>query len=84
MSDEEDDQLQRAVLDRLLDLHQATVDELIQDLTARQPGSSARFDERDAVERAIRDLARAGLVHQVDRLVVPSRPARRFFELWGG
>lgn len=83
MSEEEDDQIQRAVLDRLLDLNQATVEELIRDLTAGEPERSAGFEERDAIERAIRDLARAGLAHQVDRLVMPSWAARRFLELWG-
>lgn len=83
MTDDQDDQLQRAALDRLLELQQATVAELIRDLTAGSTAST-RFHERDSVERAIRDLVRAGLAHRVGDLVTPSRAARRFFELWGG
>jgi hypothetical protein len=39
------------------------------------------FSERDALERAIRDLRQVGLVHQSDELVSLTRAARHFDSL---
>jgi hypothetical protein len=77
---EGDDPVEAAVLRQLLFLHpaQVTVEELIADL-AEDPGE---FAERDAIERAVRDLARAGLLHRNGGFAVPSRAALRFNELW--
>ena len=80
MTGDSDDQLQKAVLDRLLELGQLSVAELIRDLTA-QPDD---FVASDPVERAVRDLVRAGLVHRHDHFVSPTRAAVRFHELAGG
>jgi hypothetical protein len=77
---EGDDLLESAVLRQLLHLHptQVTVGELIADVAA----DPEEFAERDSVERAVRDLARAGLVHRSGEFAVPSRAALRFSELW--
>jgi hypothetical protein len=68
-----------AVLQRLLDLHpvQVTAAELVREIGGESPG----FAERDAIERAVRDLGAAGLVHSNDAFVLPTRAALRFSEL---
>ena len=78
----EDAEVEAAVLRQLLLLHptQLTVEELIVDL-AEDPEA---FPERDAIERAVRELARAGLVHRNGEFTVPSRAALRFDQLLGG
>ncbi len=75
----EDDATESAVLQHLLTVHPAplTPTELIREIA----GPDAGFAERDAVERAVRDLGAAGLVNRGDGLVVPSRAALRFSEL---
>jgi hypothetical protein len=75
----EDAANESAVLQQLLDLHptQVTVTELLREVG----GEFADFDERDAIERAVRDLVGAGLLHRRDDFVVPSRAAVRFNEL---
>ena len=73
--------VEAAVLRELLLLHpvQVTVEELIVDLAA----DPEEFAERDAIERAVRDLARAGLLHRNGEFALPSRAALRFDELLG-
>jgi hypothetical protein len=68
-----------AVLQRLLDLHPVlvTTPELVREVGGESPG----FAERDAIERAVRDLTGAGLLHSHDGLVLPTRAALRFSEL---
>ncbi|HYJ21475.1 MAG TPA: hypothetical protein VEW07_05560 [Solirubrobacterales bacterium] len=68
-----------AVLQRLLDLHpvQVTAAELVREVGGMSPG----FAERDAIERAVRDLSGAGLLHSHDGFVLPTRAALRFSEL---
>jgi hypothetical protein len=75
----EDSAFEAAVLRRLLSLHptQVTLAELTRELSA----DSDDFAERDAVERAVDELARAGLLHRNNDLVFPSRAALRFEEL---
>ena len=75
----EDAATESAVLQQVLALHpvQVTVAELIRELG----GESPSFRERDAIERAVRDLTGAGLLHGQDAFVVPSRAALRFSEL---
>jgi hypothetical protein len=51
--------------------------ELIRDVG----GESPDFEQRDAIERAVRDLTGAGLLHRHDSFVLPSRAAIRFDEL---
>ena len=75
----EDEDVESAVLQQLLDLHpaQLTLEELTREFGAR----CGDFGARDAVERAVRDLAGAGLLHRGDEFVVPTRAALRFSEL---
>lgn len=79
---DEDAVIESAVLAQLLALHpiQITFEELLREVA----GQPEDFGQRDAVERAVRDLAAAGLVHLNDDFVVPSRAALRFDELLGG
>lgn len=78
----EDAAVEAAVLRQLLLIHpaQVTVEELIVDVAA-DPDA---FAERDAIERAVRELARAGLVHRNGEFAIPSRAALRSDELLGG
>jgi hypothetical protein len=78
---EDDAAIEALVLRQLLALYpgQLTLEELVRELAA----GSEDFNQRDAVERAVRDLAAAGLLHRSGDLVLPSRAARRFDELLG-
>lgn len=73
--------IEAAVLQQLLALHpvQFTLAELVREIG----GGSGRFALKDAVERAVRDLAAAGLAHRNGEVVLPSRAALRFDELLG-
>jgi predicted transcriptional regulator len=81
IADRDDAETEATVLRQLLLLHPVilTVEELIRDIAA----DPEDFAERDAIERAVRDLARAGLVHRSGELAIPSRAALRFDELLG-
>jgi hypothetical protein len=67
------------VIQHLLDLHPAQVSdaELVRELS----GEGAGFAERDAIERAVRDLGAVGLLHHNGDLVAPTRAALRLSEL---
>jgi hypothetical protein len=75
----EDEGVESVVLRQLLDLHptQLTLTELV-----REIGGGGGFAERDAIRRAVRDLAAVGLLHQGDEFVTPTRAALRFSELF--
>jgi hypothetical protein len=75
----EDESVESAVLRQLLDLHptQLTIAELVREFG--DDGGS--FAGRDAVERAVRDLAAVGLLHKSANFVTPTRAALRFSEL---
>jgi phage head maturation protease len=75
----EDAATESAVLQQLLDLHptQVTMEELLLEVG----GQFADFAERDAIDRAVRDLAGVGLLHRHDSFVLPTRAALRFNEL---
>jgi len=75
----EDESVESAVLQQLLDLHPArlTLEELARECGARR----SDFAAQDAVERAVRDLTAAGLLHQGEEFVAPTRAALRFNEL---
>jgi hypothetical protein len=77
----DDAAVEATVLRQLLLLHptQVTVEELIVDVAA----DPEAFAERDAIERAVRDLSRAGLAHRNGEFAIPSRAALRFEELLG-
>ncbi len=70
------------MLRQLLAIHpvQVTFGELLREV-ADEPTD---FAQRDAVERAVRDLAAVGLLHRNEDFVLPSRAALRFDELLGG
>lgn len=76
---EEDRACETAVLHLVLALHPTPL--TIADL-ARELGDG-EFGQRDAVERAVRDLVGSGLLHRSEALVLPSRAALRFEELTG-
>jgi hypothetical protein len=44
-------------------------------------GDPEEFSERDRIERAVRELVRAGLVFRVAEVVLPTRAALRAYEL---
>lgn len=75
----EDDATEVAVLQHVLSLHptQVTLAELIRELS----GGAAGFRERDAIERAVRDLVATGLLHHREGFVLPTRAALRFSQL---
>jgi hypothetical protein len=74
---ERDAAIESAVLQLALALHPAslTVEEL-----AREMGADGGA-ERDALERAVRDLSGAGLLRRRAGVVTPTRAALRFDEL---
>jgi hypothetical protein len=76
----EDEIMERSVLTQVLFLHpaQLTILEL-----ALRVETDLRSCEQDAVERAVRDLTRDGLVFCDCRRISPSRAAVRFDELLG-
>jgi hypothetical protein len=75
----EDTATESAVLQQVLDIHPVlvTAAELIRELGGGSPG----FAERDAIERAVRDLIGAGLLHEHGSFLIPTRAALRFSEL---
>jgi predicted transcriptional regulator len=75
----EDEEVEAAVLRQLLDLHPTRL--TLEDLTREVGGCDGGFAERDAVARAVRDLAAVGLLHREERFVTPTRTAMRFSEL---
>jgi hypothetical protein len=75
----EDAATESALLQQVLALHPTavTIAELKRELSA----GGDDFSAGDAVERAVRDLAAAGLLHRSDAFVLPTRAALRFDEL---
>jgi hypothetical protein len=72
---EQDAALESAALQQVLALHPATLslDELVREL--------GEEDDAEPVERAVRDLAAAGLLRRSGDMVLPTRAALRFDEL---
>jgi hypothetical protein len=79
-ADREDQIIQSALLANVIAQHptQLTVLELVTEMAA----DPEDFGRRDAIERAIRDLAGAGLLHRHGPFVLPSRAALLSDELW--
>lgn len=73
--------IEAAVLRQLLALHpiQLTLGELMREIA----GATHDFALNDAVERAVHDLAAAGLVMRNGEVILPSRAALRCDELLG-
>jgi hypothetical protein len=67
------------VLRQVLEIHPVllTQAELIREIAGEDPA----FAERDAIERAVRDLGGVGLLHGSGEFVVPTRAALHFSEL---
>jgi hypothetical protein len=78
---QEDEIMERSVLTQVLLLHPAQL--TILELSLRVE-SDLRERDQDAVERAVRELARDGLLTCDCRRLAPSRAAVRFDELLGG
>jgi hypothetical protein len=64
---------QTAVLRQILDLHPEPL--TLAELTREMTHDSTDFQERDRIERAVRDLIGGGLLHLVGDLVLPTRAA---------
>jgi predicted transcriptional regulator len=79
---QEDMAVESAVLQQVLALHPTAV--TVEELTRELGEERDSFAERDAIERAVRDLAGAGLVHRSEHFVLPTRAALRFDELLAG
>lgn len=77
---EEDRGCEAAVLHHVLVLHPTPL--ALADIV-RELGGNDDFGQRDAVERAVRDLTGCGLLHRSGALVLPSHAALRFEELSG-
>ncbi|HWM63688.1 MAG TPA: hypothetical protein VNP96_06830 [Solirubrobacterales bacterium] len=78
---DEDGKVERAVLSFLLDDHaghQLTIPEVSRAMNAGR----ADFRREDAVERAIRELDGAGLLHCRGGFAAPTRAALYFARLW--
>jgi len=78
---QEDEIMERSVLTQVLLLHPAQLS--ILELALRVE-TDLRSCEQDAVERAVRELSRDGLLTCDCRRLAPSRAAVRFDELLGG
>lgn len=77
----EDAAVESAVLQHVLALHPTGLTR--EEIALELGGGEDAFAARDAVERAVRDLAGAGLLHVTDSIVLPSRAALRFDQLLG-
>lgn len=77
----EDTVVESAVLQHVLALHPTILTR--EEIALELVGEKGSFAERDAVERAVGDLARVGLLHVGDSLVTPSLAALRFDKLLG-
>jgi hypothetical protein len=69
---------ERAVLVHVIEVHPATLK--LSDLT-RELGDPEDFSERDRIERAVRELAKGGLLFRAECGVLPTRAALRAYEL---
>jgi hypothetical protein len=78
---QEDEIMERSILTQILILRpaQLTILEL-----ALRVEADCQASEQDAVERAVRELSRDGLLSCDCRRIAPSRAAIRFDELLGG
>jgi len=77
----EDRGYERAILAHVIEAQPATL--RLSDLL-REFVSSDEFSERDAVERAVRELVKGGLLFRCEGAVLPTRTALRAYELLVG
>jgi hypothetical protein len=68
-----------AVLQLVINLHPTVLTnaEIVREIAGEDP----EFAASDAIERALRDLSGAGLLHRRDDFAIPTRAALRFSEL---
>lgn len=78
----QDEITERAVLTQILVLHPDRL--TILELALRMEGEGEGFAKKDAVERAVLELRRDGLLTCDCRRIWPTRAALRFEELLGG
>jgi hypothetical protein len=74
----EDLKEERAVLSHVVEVHPSTL--RLSDLI-RELGDPEDFAKRDAIERATRDLVKAGLLFRCEGAVLPTRAALRAYEV---
>jgi hypothetical protein len=74
----EDQQTERAILGLVIDAHPATL--RLSDLI-REAGDPDDFASRDAVERAVRELVKGGMMFRCEGAVLPTRQALYACEL---
>ncbi len=74
--------IEAAVLTQVIALHPAQL--TILELALKMEGECEDFATEDAVERAVRELTRDGLLHCDCRRVWPTHAALRFDALLGG
>jgi hypothetical protein len=79
---QEDEIIERSILTQVLVLHPAQLS--ILELALRMDRDWQDFAQKDAVERAVRELSRDGLLACDCRHIWPSRAALRFEQLLGG
>ncbi|HWM54839.1 MAG TPA: hypothetical protein VNO20_05580 [Solirubrobacterales bacterium] len=79
---EEETRTESAVLQYILAFHpvQTSREELLREFDQ----GSGDATQRDAVERAVRDLIASGLLQRNGEMVLPTRAALRFDQLLGG
>jgi hypothetical protein len=77
----QDAAIESAVLQQVLALHPTAI--TLEELARELGENGERFAARDALERAVRDLVGAGLLHRSELFVLPTRAALRFDELLG-
>ena len=75
---DEDRKYQRAILAHVIEAQPATL--RLSDLI-REFASPDDFSERDAVERAVRECVKGGLLFRCEGAVLPTRTALRAYEL---
>jgi hypothetical protein len=76
----QDTNVEAVVLRQLLALYPVQL--TIVELSLEVGDDAGNFAQTDAVERAVRELATAGLAHRNGEVVIPSRAALRFDELF--
>jgi predicted transcriptional regulator len=75
----DDEAVEAAVLRHLLELDPTRL--TLAELTRELAGEGASFAERDAIERAVRELAAVGLLYRSEDRIGPTRSAARVSEL---
>ncbi|HEX5983700.1 MAG TPA: hypothetical protein VFY69_05770 [Solirubrobacterales bacterium] len=78
-NNEEDDRTEAAILGLLLEEHPTQL--TFAELTRMMVGANPDYEGTDAIERGVRDLAGAGLLHRDVDTIRPTVAALRFHDL---